>query len=125
MDKASIIKDAIEYIQQLHDQEKIIQAEIMELESGMLKKNPSYDFEPELPVLLKSKKKRTEQQLYDSVNSRNSPIEILEVNPMILFVIIIGIFVKEYFDIAYKYGLITLTSLEVQCNYTRHPSVYK
>ena len=33
MDKASIIKDAIEYIQHSHEQEKSIQAEIMELES--------------------------------------------------------------------------------------------
>lgn len=79
MDKASIIKDAIEYIQHLHEQEKIIQAEIMELESGMLKMNPSYDFEQDLPVLLRSKKKRTDHELYDSISSRNSPIEVLEV----------------------------------------------
>ncbi|XP_057429098.1 transcription factor bHLH35 [Lotus japonicus] len=79
MDKASIIKDAIEYIEHLHEQEKIIQAEIMELESGIPKNmnNPSYDFDQELPVLLRSKKKRTEQ-LYDSVPSRNTPIEVLE-----------------------------------------------
>ncbi|CAJ1975846.1 unnamed protein product [Sphenostylis stenocarpa] len=79
MDKASIIKDAIEYIQHLHEQEKIIQAEIMDLESGMPKKSsPSCDFEQEqLPVVLRSKKKRTEQ-IYDSVTSRNSPIEVLE-----------------------------------------------
>ncbi|XP_061352687.1 transcription factor bHLH35 isoform X1 [Gastrolobium bilobum] len=77
MDKASIIKDAIDYIQHLHEQEKTIQAEIMELESGVMKKNPSYDFEQELPLLLRSKKKRTEQ-LHDSVTSRNSPIEVLE-----------------------------------------------
>ncbi|XP_061361748.1 transcription factor bHLH35-like isoform X1 [Gastrolobium bilobum] len=79
MDKASIIKDAIEYIQHLHEQEKGIQAEIMELESGKLK-NPSYDFEHDhdLPVMLRSKKKRTDQQLFDSVSSRNSPIEIIE-----------------------------------------------
>ncbi|KAL2340526.1 hypothetical protein Fmac_008466 [Flemingia macrophylla] len=79
MDKASIIKDAIEYIQHLHEQEKVIQAEIMELESGIPKKSsPSYDFEHEqLPVLLRSKKKRTEH-LYDSLTSRNSPIEVLE-----------------------------------------------
>ncbi|CAJ2637886.1 unnamed protein product [Trifolium pratense] len=78
MDKASIIKDAIEYIQHLHEQEKIIQAEIMELELGMPNNiNPNYDYDQELPVLLRSKKKRTDQ-LYDSVNSRNSPIEVLE-----------------------------------------------
>lgn len=95
MDKASIIKDAIEYIQQLHEQEKIIQAEIVELESGMPKNNNNnnpiigYEFEQELPVLLRSKKKRTtDQQLCDSVTSiRNSPIEVLEVglvNPLSL-----------------------------------------
>lgn len=78
MDKASIIKDAIEYIKHLHEQEKIIQAEIMELESGMPNNiNPNYDFDQELPVLLRSKKKRTDQ-LYDSVTSRNFPIEVLE-----------------------------------------------
>ncbi|XP_058727829.1 transcription factor bHLH35-like [Vicia villosa] len=78
MDKASIIKDAIEYIQHLHEQEKILEAEIMELESGMPNNiNPSYDLDQELPVLLRSKKKRTDQ-FYDSVNSTNSPIEILE-----------------------------------------------
>ncbi|KAL4651993.1 hypothetical protein ACB092_01G200800 [Castanea dentata] len=78
MDKASIIKDAIDYIQELHDQEKRIQAEIMELESGKLKKNPGYDFdEQELPVLLRSKKKKTDQ-FYDSGGSRISPIEVLE-----------------------------------------------
>lgn len=78
MDKASIIKDAIEYIQLLHEQEKVIQAEIMELESGMPNNiNQSYDFDQELPMLLRSKKKRTDQ-LYDSVSSRNFPIEVLE-----------------------------------------------
>ncbi|CAI8589889.1 unnamed protein product [Vicia faba] len=78
MDKASIIKDAIEYIQHLHEQEKNIEAEIMELESGMPNSiNQNYDFDQELPVLLRSKKKRTDQ-LYDSVTSTNSPIELLE-----------------------------------------------
>ncbi|KAJ7979397.1 Transcription factor bHLH35 [Quillaja saponaria] len=83
MDKASIIKDAIEYIQELNEQERRLEAEIMELESGKLSKNPGYEFEQaELPVLLRSKKKKTEQQqrlLYDSEGStNNSPIEILE-----------------------------------------------
>ncbi|XP_004487998.1 transcription factor bHLH35 [Cicer arietinum] len=83
MDKASIIKDAIEYIQHLHEQEKIIQAEIMELESGMPNNNnnnninPSNDFDQELPILLRSKKKRTDQ-LYDCVTSTSFPIEVLE-----------------------------------------------
>ncbi|XP_058765687.1 transcription factor bHLH35-like [Vicia villosa] len=78
MDKASIIKDAIEYIQHLQEQEKILEAEIMVLESEMPNNiNSSYDLDQELPVLLRSKKKRTDQ-LYDSVSSRNSPIELLE-----------------------------------------------
>ncbi|KAK1550445.1 hypothetical protein Q3G72_019184 [Acer saccharum] len=85
MDKASIIKDAISYIQELHEQEKRIQDEIVELESGKLKKNiMGCEFEQELPVLLRSKKKKIEQ-FYDSGGSRtSSPIEVLElrVNPM-------------------------------------------
>ncbi|XP_021634034.1 transcription factor bHLH35 isoform X3 [Manihot esculenta] len=81
MDKASIIKDAIDYIQELHEQERRIQAEIMELESGKLKTNPArYDeFEQELPVLLRSKKKKIDQ-FYDSGGSRSCPIEVLELN---------------------------------------------
>ncbi|XP_047171358.1 transcription factor bHLH35 [Vigna umbellata] len=67
MDKASIIKDAIEYIEHLHEQEKRIEAEILDLESGKLK-NPTYEFDHDLPILLRSKKKRTE----------NSPIEVIE-----------------------------------------------
>ncbi|KAJ0030128.1 hypothetical protein Pint_13995 [Pistacia integerrima] len=55
MDKASIIKDAIDYIQELHDQERRIQEEIVELESGKTKKNLCYDFEQELPVLAEIK----------------------------------------------------------------------
>ncbi|XP_058765684.1 transcription factor bHLH35-like isoform X1 [Vicia villosa] len=78
MDKASIIKDAIEYIQHLQEQKKILEADIMELQSGMPNNiNPSYEFDQELPVLLRSKKKRTDQ-FYDSVSSTNSPIEIHE-----------------------------------------------
>ncbi|XVF19037.1 hypothetical protein REPUB_Repub11eG0076000 [Reevesia pubescens] len=50
MDKASIIKDAIDYIQELHDQESRIQAEIMELESGKVKKiHPGYEYDQDLP----------------------------------------------------------------------------
>ncbi|XP_054821065.1 transcription factor bHLH35-like isoform X2 [Prosopis cineraria] len=95
MDKASIIKDAIEYIQDLHKQEKSIEAEITELESGMnmnmnmnmnmmmmssngVNQNSSFEYEQDLPVLLRSKRNKTEQQLFESVSSRTSPIEVHE-----------------------------------------------
>ncbi|KAB5514734.1 hypothetical protein DKX38_028640 [Salix brachista] len=48
LDKASIIKDAIDYIKDLQQQESRLQAEIRELESERLEKD--------LPVLLTSKK---------------------------------------------------------------------
>ncbi|KAK7265210.1 hypothetical protein RJT34_32826 [Clitoria ternatea] len=74
MDKASIIKDAIAYIQHLHDQEKRIQAEILDLQSGELQ-DPIYDFEQDLPVLLRPQMRRT--------HSTYSPLEIIEVLPTI------------------------------------------
>ncbi|XVF69908.1 hypothetical protein PTKIN_Ptkin11bG0118800 [Pterospermum kingtungense] len=77
MDKASIIKDAIDYIQELQEQENRIQAEIMELESGKLNKNsaPAYHYDQDLPMLLRSKKTKL-QNTFDSTT--NSPIEVLE-----------------------------------------------
>ncbi|KAK7291859.1 hypothetical protein RIF29_07347 [Crotalaria pallida] len=78
MDKASIVKDAIEYIEHLHEQEKSIQGEITELEASKQKHHPTYDnFQKELPVLLRSKKKRTEH-LFADVSSRNFPIQVIE-----------------------------------------------
>ncbi|TQE11336.1 hypothetical protein C1H46_003070 [Malus baccata] len=77
MDKASVIKDAIDYIQELHEQERRIQTEIVELESRKSNKKSGSDFEQDLPVLLRSKKKKIEQ-LYDCGGSRISTIEILE-----------------------------------------------
>ncbi|CAK9169399.1 unnamed protein product [Ilex paraguariensis] len=77
MDKASIIKDAIEHIQQLHEQERRIQSEISELESGKLKSNIVFDFDQETPFNSKSKKKKIEQS-YDSGGSQSSPIDVLE-----------------------------------------------
>ncbi|MED6207568.1 hypothetical protein PIB30_036897 [Stylosanthes scabra] len=93
MDKASIIKDAIEYIEHLHEQERRIQDEIMELESASKLKNPliiepppvSYHFHQDLPVLLRSKKNRPDTLLFDtsasSSSSRNNtyfPIELID-----------------------------------------------
>ena len=86
MDKASIIKDAIDYIQELHDQEKQIQAELSELESGKSKKNQGafgVYYHQELPVLLRSKKKKIDYQFCDFGGSKISPIELLEVCPFV------------------------------------------
>lgn len=92
MDKASIIKDAIDYIQELHEQEKRIEAEISELEaSSENRMNSGSDQEDQRPVfspasaaLLTSKKKKMEQ-FFDSWSSNNSAspspspsIELLE-----------------------------------------------
>ncbi|CAK7345698.1 unnamed protein product [Dovyalis caffra] len=76
LDKASTVKDAIEYIQDLQEQERTLQAEIMELESERLKKDPGYDFEQELPVLLRSKRTRSDQIYYPM----SYPIEVHEVS---------------------------------------------
>ncbi|XP_022149807.1 transcription factor bHLH35-like [Momordica charantia] len=43
MDKASIIKDAIEYIQKLREQERRIESDISDLESGKVKRTPASD----------------------------------------------------------------------------------
>ncbi|KAL4571208.1 hypothetical protein LXL04_017961 [Taraxacum kok-saghyz] len=80
MDKASIIKDAIEYIQILHDQERTIQAELTELEarkleSGMLDISQETGFmSPE------SLKKKRLDQAFDPSGSNSYPIEVLELN---------------------------------------------
>ncbi|KAI3980248.1 hypothetical protein MKX01_035432 [Papaver californicum] len=62
MDKASTIKDAIEYIQKLHEQEQAFQYEITELEFGRLKKSIS-DIDLEHMNLPKTKKTRIEHIL--------------------------------------------------------------
>ncbi|KAG5242896.1 transcription factor bHLH [Salix suchowensis] len=66
MDRASIIKDAINYIQELQEQERGIQAEILELESG---RSTGFD------------KKRIDDRCCDFGRSRNiSRIEELELS---------------------------------------------
>ncbi|KAL7221653.1 hypothetical protein ACSBR1_023583 [Camellia fascicularis] len=77
MDKASIIKDAIDYIQELHEQERRIQADLIQLESGKLKKNAVFDLDQEIPTLSRLKKKRIDHS-YDSRRSTTSSIEDLE-----------------------------------------------
>ncbi|KAK6147414.1 hypothetical protein DH2020_018326 [Rehmannia glutinosa] len=82
MDKASIIKDAIEYIQTLHEEERRIEAEIRELERGRTS-DYYYDHQLEDTTFCSSKPKRTRilENSYDSAGSTfvmPSPIELLE-----------------------------------------------
>ncbi|XP_047947365.1 transcription factor bHLH35-like isoform X1 [Salvia hispanica] len=76
MDKASIIKDAIEYIESLNNEERRIQAEILELESGGA---PAFylDHQAESTAYSASqpiKRSRTMENYYDScVSSTSAP----------------------------------------------------
>ncbi|CAL5420301.1 unnamed protein product [Camellia sinensis] len=79
MDKASIIKDAIDYIQELHEQERRIQADLIQLESGKLKKNAVFDLDQEIPTSSRLKKKGIDHS-YDSRRSTTSSIEDLEIS---------------------------------------------
>lgn len=85
MDKASIIKDAIDHIQKLREQERRIETEIYELESGKSKKKIArYEFEQEVPLLHTPKRNKTDQfSYYDSSATRYSPIEVLDVSFLI------------------------------------------
>ncbi|XP_077222836.1 transcription factor bHLH35-like [Tasmannia lanceolata] len=80
MDKASIIKDSINYIQELQDQERKIQAEITELETEKQKKIPISHIEQSSFSLLQSKTEKTEQSCdYEFVGGpRTASIEVLE-----------------------------------------------
>lgn len=83
MDKASIIKDAIDYIQDLHEQEKKIKREITELEreiqTGNQKKTPKRDMAQESwPCSKIIKKKRTDEFV------RATPVEVLDVSILLL-----------------------------------------
>ncbi|TYH68671.1 hypothetical protein ES332_D05G002700v1 [Gossypium tomentosum] len=66
MGKASIIKDAIDYIQQLQEQEATLQADIMELENNNNNNPKNHD----LPMLLTSK----------NTSVFDSPIQLLQLN---------------------------------------------
>ncbi|KAK4483754.1 hypothetical protein RD792_010956 [Penstemon davidsonii] len=78
MDKASIIRDAIEYIKSLDDEERKIKAEISELESTSLSSSSSsssncsalFDLDQEVTKFCSKPKKR---------KMEHSPIEVLEV----------------------------------------------
>ncbi|XP_073151863.1 transcription factor bHLH35-like [Henckelia pumila] len=76
MDKASIIKDAIEYIQKLHEEDKSLEAEISELENGRSSNSPiRCDFDQEFC----SKAKRSRMDQYDhGPRFKSYPLEVLE-----------------------------------------------
>ncbi|URE43187.1 hypothetical protein MUK42_25370 [Musa troglodytarum] len=80
MDKASIIKDAIDYIKQLQEQEKVMLAEISELDSLKEEKVSSIgDLDFDDLHFMQRKKKRTAQGSSSSAGSPSSPpIEVLE-----------------------------------------------
>ncbi|XP_058068133.1 transcription factor bHLH35-like [Magnolia sinica] len=80
MDKASIIKDAIDYIQELHDQERRIQAEIADLEVGKQKKPSDFEVDHGRLSVARTKKKRTDQgrEVDGPGGPPAAPIEILE-----------------------------------------------
>lgn len=87
MDKASVIKDSIDYMQELIDQEKRLEAEIRELESrSILLENPIRDYDnfsenqlqdfSDINVMRSKKLKQTD---YNS-RVQHYPIEVLEVS---------------------------------------------
>ncbi|KAL8152334.1 hypothetical protein V2J09_010094 [Rumex salicifolius] len=91
MDKASIIKDAIEYIQELQEEERKIKSEILELESGMTNRNANFILDNkqlhDSNVWLRSKKKKKIPSSNQSDRSnyhpggtycRTSPLEDIE-----------------------------------------------
>ncbi|MFS7944550.1 putative transcription factor bHLH family [Helianthus anomalus] len=81
MDKASIIKDAIDYIQTLHEQEQMIKLELDELESRKMEPE-TLDMcqETEMFMSMERSKRIRPDQVFDPSGSWMYPIEILELN---------------------------------------------
>ncbi|WOL08549.1 transcription factor bHLH35 [Canna indica] len=83
MDKASIIKDAIDYIQQLQEQERMMQAEICELESHREEKVSSFigdfdEYDDDLQFMQRRKKKRISRSTSAPGSPSSTPIEVVE-----------------------------------------------
>lgn len=79
MDKASIIKDAIEYIQTLHEDQKRIGAEISELELGRSSDSPIFDFDQEVTTFYSKPKRSRRDNCCFGSKLRSTPIEVIEV----------------------------------------------
>lgn len=81
MNKASTIKDAIEYIQSLLEQERVIQAEISELENGKPPNGQNFDFDQDAATFCHRPNTPTimEQCYSNSATIISSPIEVREV----------------------------------------------
>ncbi|XP_022842065.1 transcription factor bHLH35-like [Olea europaea var. sylvestris] len=70
MHKESIVKDAVDYIQKLHEEERKIQAEISDLESAGSSSKSTISSPPP--------KRIASESSYDSGGLRSYPIEVLE-----------------------------------------------
>ncbi|CAI9780282.1 unnamed protein product [Fraxinus pennsylvanica] len=78
MDKASIIRDAIQYIEKLEKEKRRIQLEISELESATSGNSTMFDFDQEATTFCPNPKRTRLDLGYDSKTSRSFPIEVLE-----------------------------------------------
>lgn len=103
MDKASIIKDAIEYIQELREQEKRIEAEISDLESGKINNRSTTTTNQSIGENGDkiSTKRRTNRHISDAPST--FPIEVLDVSDLKLEIEIEIEFVGLFVEIRLKF----------------------
>ncbi|XP_010539408.1 PREDICTED: transcription factor bHLH35-like [Tarenaya hassleriana] len=79
MDKASIIRDAIDYIQELQKEENRLEIEVRELESVRSKRSLTFDKDFDGELLVPVTAEMNKQVDHGSTRSRSSsPIEVLE-----------------------------------------------
>ncbi|KAL2456742.1 basic helix-loop-helix (bHLH) DNA-binding superfamily protein [Forsythia ovata] len=79
LDKESTLRDAIEYIQKLHEEERKIQAEISDLESaGRSSKCTNFQFDQEATI--KPIRIRTQEHFHDFQGSSSSRTEVIKLS---------------------------------------------
>ncbi|CAI9779831.1 unnamed protein product [Fraxinus pennsylvanica] len=78
MHKESIVKDAIDYIQKLHEEERKLQAEISDWGSAGTSSKSTISESDHDDTFSSNPKRITIESFYDSGGSRSSPIEVLE-----------------------------------------------